>query len=365
MVLGIDLLVSPHFREINYSYTWRDEGEKRVKTKLLNKYPTFHLSFERGSGEEFHLHDPDSGILIPIWRGPGGIRRIINFEHNLPFTGVSLEVSGRIAKHDIWNELSNVIERHWLREPQALLHERTISLVKELQQQGINIASAESIEECRESALFQFPTDSRQYAELSGKLQDLDRYLRALRYSYDVSWLPEPDLAEDASQSGGEQWERYSDDQMRKYLNVLFSTFLTCYGALVKKNLSKVSDRMNLYRQWPVSMVVLISPSRDRVRVLCAPETDEDEAKLRIGIMPVDSQADIADGNIMVDDLSLDQYVRRTLRSTGRATTSTYLIDTQLETEHLFRENALNHLTYNWVKSELAEILQIPFQFGA
>lgn len=364
-VLGIDLYASPEFREFSYSYKSRDPSERRVKAQLSDTYPTWRLSFGRDSREEVPLHDPNKGVFTTLWRGFGETRRTLNFEHNVPFAGVSPDVPGRIAKYDVWNELGHAIENHWLREPSPLLHERTVSLIKELEREGIDVTTAQSIEECRESVLSHLAENSRQHAEISTKLEVLHSNLCVLDDSYDLSWLPQPDPDEDSSENVEAQWQRYSDDLMREYLGVLFSTFAGCYRLLVRENFPSISHRMNLYQQWPVLILVVVSPLRDQIRILAAPQSNEDEANIQINLLPADSSPDIANGHIVTGHgISLAEHVEETLRSTGRMTTSSHLVDILLSTEHLFNENPLDYLTYNWLKSELAEVLQIAFQFG-
>jgi hypothetical protein len=363
--LGIHLFASPELREVRYSYKSRSPSEERVKYELIEGYPTWRLSFVTDGEEEVPLHDPDKGNFVLLFRQAQETIRILNFQHDMPFAGVSPDAPERIAKYDLWNELANVIEKHWLKEPPPLLHERTVTLLKQLERQGISVTTAQSIEEHRESVLSRIPESSRQYTEISTKLELLHRNLGALDDRYDLSWLPEPDLDGDSSDDVEARWQRYSDDLMREYLAILFATFVRCYRLLVPPNFPRVAHRMNLHQQWPVSMFVIVSSLRNQVRVLATPESNEDEARLHIRLLPPSSSPDLANGYIATDQgVSLADHAEAMLRQTGRATTSSHLIDTLLPTDRLFAQNPLNYLTYNWLKSELAEVLQIAFQFG-
>lgn len=362
--LGIDLFASPEFREVSYYYTGRDETEQRISAVMTKEYPTLQTSLVHETLGELKLHDPDAGTLLATIRAPAEVRRILNFEHDSPFPGVSLDAPERVAKYDIWQELVHIIDDHWLKEPLTLVHDRTVSLINELEGHGINVQTTKALEESRERILSRVPENSREHLDISTKLDVLHHNLAVLGDRCDLSWLPRPDLDEDSRRNEQARWWRYSDDQMRDYLYILFPAFAACYRVLVEKNLANISHRMNLYRQWPVSMFVLVSPRREQTRVFAVPESDEEEARLNVNLLPVDSSPDIADGEIMANGVLLQDYVHDTLCSTGRMTTSSHLIDTLVDTEHLFTENPLNYLTYNWLKSELAEVIHIPFQFG-
>jgi hypothetical protein len=363
-IVGIELYASPNFREVSYSYKTRNTSQKRIRVKLTDEYPTFYLSLKRGE-KELKLHDPGGGFMIPILRGPPeGVRRTLNFEFNSPFPGVSMYAPERIAKHDVWNELTHIVGKHWLREPIPLIHERTVTLINELRREGLEITTAESIEKCRKEALSGLPLHSPQYTSVSVKLDRLEHYLTVLDDTYDLAWLPQPDSDEGLTNSAQAQWLRYSDDLLRQYLGTLLLTFMKCYWGLVHENFPNVSNRMNLYQQWPVSVVTIAPGSRSYMRIVVMPESKEDEVKLHVNVLPVDSSLDVAIGMITADDgIPVSQYVDEILHTTGRISTKSHLIDILLPMDILFGENPLNHLTYNWVKAELAEILQIPFRF--
>lgn len=362
--LGVDLWASPGFREVSYCYRGRDASKDRVQVTLCNEYPTFGASITVPGVKEIKLHDPDGGIVLSMLRDPSFVRRIVNFELGLPFPGVSLYGPERIAKQDVWNELASLIEERWLAEPRRLIQERAVSLINELRGKGIEITTSKAVEEYSTQTVAKLDHRSREYIEMSQKLGRLGLYLSLLNDTYDLAWLPEPDLEERPGDGPPVSWLLYSKELLREYVAKLVVQFMKCYRPVVQENFETISHRMNLFSQWPVSVLAIVPASRDYVRITVVPEADEAEARVVPCLVPADVTTDIASATIGVDgDTPVSQHVDDILRSTGRMSTSTHLIDVILPMSHLFQENPLNYLTYGWLKAELGEVMQVPYLF--
>jgi len=362
--LGVDLWASPGFREVSYCYRGRDAPKDRVQVTLCDEYPTFGASIIVGGDKEFKLHDPDGGIVLSILRDPSFVRRVVNSELGLPFPGVSLYGPERIAKQDVWNELANLIEQQWFAEPLPLIEERAVSLINELRCKGIEITTSKAVEQYSTQALAKLDHRSREYIEMSQKLGRLALCLSRLNDTYDLAWLPEPDLEEGPGDGPPVSQLLYSRELLREYVGKLVVQFMKCYRSLVQANFETISNRMNLFSQWPVSVLASVPASRDYVRITVVPEADEAKARVLPCLVPADVTTDIASATIGVDgDTPVSQHVDEILRSTGRMSTSTHLIDVILPMSHLFEENPLNYLTYGWLKAELGEVMQVPYPF--
>lgn len=109
--LGVKVRVAPNLRELSYFYKIVKANERQLEIKFTDKFPTWTLSFDG-----HNLHDPEAGILIPVFRDhpAGGVLRTLNFEWNSPFNGVSLQSPAKIALNDIWDEITHALENRFL-----------------------------------------------------------------------------------------------------------------------------------------------------------------------------------------------------------------------------------------------------------
>jgi len=363
--LGIHVSASPAFREVSYHYELRPESAKAVSWFLSAEYPTVHLSLTPAGGDELLLHDPEKGFIVPVFRdGMHSAYRVLNFDRDSPFPGVSLYAPERIAKWDVWTELGHMVEQHGLREPYPLVSERALQLIQELERDGIQVTDAASVGEQRDAVLSALRPRSRDHIELSMKLDRIEAYLGMLAEPPDPNWLPCPDLhgERDPRANGATQvWMQYSEEGLREYLARLLHTFDFCYRGLVYANFSGVAGRMNLSNQWPFTLLAAVPRTRSFVRVAAVPERTEGDAKLFVNLVPAEDSA-LAQGIIQVDGTdTIEERVVSQLQSSDRISTNSRPIDVLVPMEQLFGPTALNDLTYNWLKSELAEVLSVPF----
>ena len=365
MQLGIHVNASPGFREVSYHYELRPESAKAVTWSLSAGYPTIRLSLTSAGSDELFLHDPEKGFMVPIFRdGVHPAYRVLNFDRDSPFPGVSLYAPERIAKWDVWTELVHMVEQRWVQEPYPLVHERAVQLIRELEGFGVHVTDAASVGEQRDRALSAHRPRSGDHIELSERLDRIEAYLCMLPKLPDPTWLPCPDLPgeQDAQATGTAQtWMQYSEDVLREYLARLLRTFVFCYRGLVYANFGGVAARMNLYNQWPFTLLAAVPRTRSFVRLAAVPEATEEDAKLFVNLLPAEDSA-LAQGIIRVDGKeTVEERVVSGLQSSNKMSTNSRPVDVLLPMEQLFGPKALNDLTYNWVKSELAEILSVPF----
>jgi len=363
--VGIDVYASPHFREVSYLYKLRAESANAVTCSLTDGYPTLHLSLHSAGDGDLALHDPERGIMVPIFRdGINSAHRVLNFDRDSPFPGVSLYAPERIAKWDVWTELVHMIEQRWVHEPYPLVSERALQLIHELEEDGVRVTDSASVREQRDAALSALQARSPDHIELSMRLDRIEAYLGMLPKPPDPNWLPCPDLPgeQDPQANGhGRVWMQYSEDLLRQYLATLMRTFVFCYRGLVHANFGGVAARMNLYNQWPFTLLAAIPQTRSFLRLAVVPETTDEDAKLFINLVPAEDSA-LAQGRIQVDGTdSLEERVVSQLQASRRTSTNSRPIDVLLPMEQLFGPSALNDLTYNWLKAELAEMLSVPF----
>lgn len=365
MQLGIHVSASPAFREVSYHYELRPESAKAVSWSLAAGYPTVHLSLTVAGSDELLLHDPEKGFMVPVFRdGVHPAYRVLNFDRDSPFPGVSLYAPERIAKWDVWTELGHMVEQHWLREPYPLVSERALQLIQELERDGIQVTDAASVREQRDAVLSALRPRTQDHIELSMKLDRIEAYLSMLAKPPDPTWLPCPDLPGERDQraKGASQiWMQYSEDRLREYLAHLLHSFVFCYRGLVYANFSGVAGRMNLCNQWPFTLLAAVPRTRSFVRVAAVPERTEEDAKLLVNLVPAEDSA-LAQGVIQVDGTdTIEERVVSELQSSDRISTNSRPIDVLVPMEQLFGPSALNDLTYNWLKAELAEVLSVPF----
>jgi hypothetical protein len=350
--IGLELTISPSFREINYFYKF---GEN--KFNFIDRFPTWYLSFRSDDGQEVKMHDPEHGIMMSGMRGPDRVYRIVDFEWNSPFPGVTMAAPDQLAIYDLWEEIKNIIKSHFLSEPYPLLQERASFIARKLPSELSDIKDIEKFD-IAANTLLDGITNPREKTMTKNDIDEFRYYLYTLKDNIFSFQLPEPDIEPNGFEDN-EIWKRYSDDQLVNYLSVFFSTFVQIYRRIVEKNFKFVSHRMNLYNQWPVQVLITLDRKKEVVRVFSIPE--DDEGGIKIANLPPDVPTDLSVGKLIIDQVSYESYVKKALKTMGRYKTNSYPVDKLMNIKDLFSDTPLNDFTYLWIKSEIADILQIPF----
>lgn len=326
----------------------------------MDKLPTWSLSFNN-----HNLHDPEHGILVPVFRNFPPSRKVmrsLDFEWDSPFKGVSLYVPDRVALHDIWVEVANALDTHQILEPYDLLKERASSLSKQLPKQLLSIQDPDLFIKAVNNIENSFPKESKKRILFQNNSREYLGYITILGISSFEEFLPSPDLLSTNPKKSLQA--SYSDQRLASYLHALFSKFLQMYFAIIDLNFKQVSQYLNLYRQLPSSFVFFINSSRTHVRVFAFPEESESETELRVYFLQPGVGDDISSGVLRVDNNKpSDEAVRDVLIKSGKKTNLVFPIDILLPMEEIFKENPISNLTINWIKSELAQLLNSSFKW--
>lgn len=357
--LGITITADSHLREISYLYQMHPTDQQAVEVNVTANYPTWYLGFGSDEGMRLPLHDPEKGIVIPLFRGfPEGVQRTLNPELHSPCPGATVAAPDRVALHDIWEEFANAIDSHQLPEPRLLAYERAIYLRAELPPELGAILDPQHFQEVARSMIDDMPPGS---PGQSGLLRRAEQYLAYLNYFGGrgfTHWLPEPDNSPPNDAGSIPNWQRYSDGALERYLAILAQQLVVTYRAFVDLNLARIGHRLNLYHQWPFMVTIFSHRPRQLVRILVHPVDTEANALLRAFTISSDTLLDADESTIQREEgVTFDSSASEALRDLGRDTSSTYPIDVLIPIGELFSAAPLNTLVNNWIKTELAGVL--------
>ena len=359
--IGIDIYCSPGFREICYSYRWKENDDK-VNLISVDTFPVWGLQLTDENGNDILRHNPEKGVIISSLRSPEEVWHIIDFEWNSPFPGVSMSAPDRIALTDVWNEIVNSLDNHQFIEPRLLLQERARTLSEKLPSELASITNPDQFLLESKKAIDLLAKNARSQVELRMIADEFHFYLLALKMDSFEGLLPPPNM--NTEQSFGKQiWNYYSDNQLIEYIQKFFNYFNYLYPSVVKFNFLEISQWLNLYKQWPVSFIILINSSKEYIRIFALPEKQLDNVLINVIQIPSDIPQDLSLGKLNFDNIPFNEAVFTNLTEYERKSIITSPIDIILPITHLFIENPLNSFVNNWFKSELSQIFNIPYRW--
>ncbi|MFZ5858382.1 MAG: restriction endonuclease [Chloroflexota bacterium] len=358
--LGIKIVVSPNFREVNYSYKILSPETPPIEIKFVEDFPTWSLSMSRGNGETIRLHDPEHGLIISNFRDfPNrGVLRILNFEHNSPFEGVSLTSPDRLAVYDVWTEILNALDQRQIIEPKGLMIERAEALSRKLPNKLIKIDDPKLFLEEAEKLVNALPQNSKKRLDLKNNSKEYHYYLSVLGKNSFEKYLPSPDVSDKKSTKPLEF--SYSEQKLIEYLQTLVRDFVAMYTALISKNFNDISRYLNLYQQLPATFIVIVHSSRKFFRLFVVPEFKEQDTGFQFYITKPDEDSNFSSAQLIVDNKPLDSIVIDILTKLGKNSQNIVPIDRLIMMSDVFCENPINVFTYNWLKSEITQMLNIP-----
>lgn len=367
-LVAIDLTASPGCREVSYHYKLVGQLDEQVHVTLSESYPTWSVAVVEGN-MEVKLHDPDNGILVPVFRGGAniGTKRTFNVMA-LPFSGATLNVPERIALHDVWDEIEYLVNTSALLfDARPLLAERARATAKTIPELAGKVEglTEERLNQQMARLLTGDLSGLPRYTQQLARLSELRTMLRRLGEPLPSFDLPQPDLPKRPVRDKVLH-DDYSDEALGSYLRDFVVVAFHSYMTLANLNLGELAPFLNTYLQFPCAIIV--TSDRHSVRYAFAPVEDEAEAKAYGKVIPrSEDGVGVADWQIQADRINLQEHTLKALEA--RPARRTYVptntteeralvhpIDVVAPIDEFFGSTPINDLVKRWLKADLRQV---------
>lgn len=366
-VVGIDMSISPECKEISYHYEPFEKNVssgKLIKVKGTTRYPTWSVSIVYGD-QELSLHDPENGIIIPTFRRDPNNRvtRTLNYKYFPRFPGGSFNVPERMALHDIWDEVSNLINQDQLTylAPDLIAEQVWSIAVEIIEPDKIEGLDFEKLQ-VQKNEILSAHSESVSVRTLRN-LENLGTLLRLLDQPLQIDDSPYFSFLSNFNEPI--KAEEIEDDRLEKFLaNVVWGA-LQSYLLLIESNFSNLSLYLNTYVNFPSS--VLVITDRVNVRIFLLPVAESEDANLRAKVTSeinltnpeVKLIVNLDDEDPKSEPMNFEAASLKLLKDFKKSRLGIHPVDDLIPIDKFFNKTPMNNLVKRWLLRDLRALFSL------
>ncbi len=297
---------------------------------------------------------PDSATVERDDGPNGNVTRTINYKFFPRFSGDSYNIPERMALHDIWQEVDNIINKG---RSALLLAERAWVIASEIPNivpEGLDLTSFQNQ---IPDLLHRFSGQDDESVRIRSQLPELEELL--VRLSEPLHIDDHPFYKFQAKVQKYPSETNLQDKELLDYLFLVMYRVIEVYRIMVEENFPNLKAVLNTYVNMPCGIAIITD--RINVRYVFSPVKTWDDAKMQSLVIPYKDSGVANPHTALIADvdgerLNFEDAALKELKKLNKMRSTIHPINKVISIDTFFSKTPINQLVREWLLQDLHAI---------